>query len=143
MIAAGADTVRLTASVLDVQTGRSLGDIEVREDAQRMDRLADSLTIRILGELNQTRAIASVRQGSLGAASLPALKAFLQGEQFYRRSNWDSAVVSYRRATEADTMFAPAFRRLSNALAWTLGGGERHPAGLGPGRTTQIVRFSL
>ena len=107
IVGAGADTVRLTASVLDVGGGQSLGDIELRESAQRMDRLADSLTVRILGQLSQTRAIGSVRQGSFGATSLTALKAFLQGEQHYRRSNWDSATVYYRRAVEADSMFAP------------------------------------
>ena len=137
IIGAGADTIRLTASVLDVGTGRSLGDIELREHAQRMDRLADSLTIRILGQLTQTRAIASVRQSSLASATtLPALKAFLQGEQFYRRSNWDSAAVYYRRASEADTMFAPALRRLSNALAWNLSDG-------GEGAATAAYRYAL
>ena len=136
IIGAGADTIRLTASVLDVGTGRSLGDIEFREHAQRMDRLADSLTIRILGQLTQTRAIASVRQSSLASTTLPALKDYLQGEQFYRRSNWDSAAFYYRRASQADTMFAPALRRLSNALAWNLGGGEA-------GRATEAYRYAL
>jgi serine/threonine-protein kinase len=136
IVSAGADTVRLTASVLDVASGRALGDIELRESAQRMDRLADTLTVRILGELNQTRAIGSVRQGSFGATSLTALKAFLQGEQHYRRSDWDSAAVFYRRAIEADSMFAPALRRLSNALAWNLGNGE-------PGGATAAYRYAL
>ena len=129
IVSAGADTVRLSASVLDVANGRSLGDIELRESAQRMDRLADSLTVRILGQMSQTRAIASVRQGSFGATSLPALKAYLQGEQHYRRSDWDSAAVYYRQAIEADSMFAPALRRLSNALAWNLSDGEPGAAG--------------
>ena len=136
IISAGADTVRLTASVLDVGSGRALGDIELRESAQRMDRLADSLTVRILGQLSQTRAIGSVRQGSFGAMSLPALKAFLQGEQHYRRSDWDSATVYYRQAVDADSMFAPALRRLSNALAWNLGNGE-------PGAATTAYRWAL
>jgi serine/threonine-protein kinase len=130
MVSAGADTVRLTASVLDVSTGRSLGDIELRESSQRMDRLADSLTVRILAQMSQTRAIASVRQGSFGATSLPALKAYLQGEQHYRRSDWDSAATYYQQAIEADSMFAPALRRLSNALAWNLSDGEPGAAGV-------------
>ena len=136
IVGAGADTVRLTATVLDVAGGQSLGDIELRESTQRMDRLADSLTVRILRQLNQTRAIASVRTGSFGAASLPALKAFLQGEQHYRRSDWDSAATYYRRAIEADSMFAPALRRLSNALAWNLSNGE-------PGAATNAYHYAL
>jgi hypothetical protein len=117
IVGAGADSIRLTATVMGVSGSRTLGDIELRESAQRMDRLADSLTVRILGALNQTRAIASVRQASFVSTSLPALKAFLQGEQHYRRSDWDSAAVYYRRAVDEDSMFAPALRRLSNALA--------------------------
>jgi serine/threonine-protein kinase len=136
VVTAGADTVRLTATVLDVGNGRSLGDIELRESAQRMDRLADSLTVRILGQLNQTRAIASVKQGSFGGTSLTALKAFLQGEQHYRRSDWDSAAVYYKRATEADSMFAPAMRRLSNAMAWNLSNGE-------PGAAAAAYHYAL
>jgi serine/threonine-protein kinase len=128
IVGAGADTVRLTASVLDVGSGQTLGDIDLRDNSQRMDRLADSLTVRILGQLNQTRAIGSVRQGSFGTASLPVLKAFLQGEQHYRRSDWDSAAVYYRRAIEADSMFAPGLRRLSNALSWNPGTGEASSA---------------
>jgi serine/threonine-protein kinase len=130
IVSAGADTVRLSATVLDVANGRSLGDIELRESSQRMDRLADSLTVRILGQMSQTRAIASVRQGSFGSASLPVLKAYLQGEQHYRRSDWDSAATYYKQAVEADSMFAPALRRLSNALAWNLNNGEPGAAGV-------------
>ena len=136
IVTAGADTVRLTASVLDVGSGRSLGDIELRESAQRMDRLADSLTVRILGQLNQTRAIASVKQGTFGGTNLTSLKAFLQGEQHYRRSDWDSAVVYYRRSTDADSMFAPAMRRLSNAMAWNLANGE-------PGAASAAYHYAL
>ena len=136
LVSAGADSVRLTTTVMDVNGQRALGEIELRESAQRMDRLVDSLTVRILEELNQTRAIGSVREGSFGSTSLPALKAFLQGEQHYRRSDWDSAAVYYRRAVEADSMFASALRRLSNSLAWTLGNGE-------PGAATTAYQYAL
>ena len=45
---------------------------------------------------------------TLGSHSLPALKAFLQGEQFLRRSAWDSAVTSYQRAIALDSGFTLA-----------------------------------
>ena len=50
--------------------------------------------------------------------ALPALKAFLQGEQFYRQTNWDSAYVYYDRAIALDSSFAPALRRQSGVLGW-------------------------
>ena len=59
-----------------------------------------------------------MRLVGFGSTSLPALKAFLQGEQLLRRSAWDSALVYYQRAIELDSTFAPAFRRASLALGW-------------------------
>jgi hypothetical protein len=74
---------------------RPLAEIELRDAANRMDRLADSLTVRLLRELGRTRRIEVFRTTSLGSASLPALKAFLRGEQWFRRASWDSALASY------------------------------------------------
>jgi serine/threonine-protein kinase len=119
-VGAGADSVRATATLLDVATNESMGgDIEVRDLSTRLDRVADSLTILILQRFSHTRPIAAVRTASIGTSSLPAIKAFLQAEQFYRRSEWDSANAYYRVAIAADSMFAPALRHLSNALSWT------------------------
>jgi serine/threonine-protein kinase len=51
-------------------------------------------------------------------ASLPALRAFLEGEQKYRRSRFREAAADYTRAVEADSAFAMAFHRLSQAYGW-------------------------
>ena len=59
---------------------------------------------------------------SLGTSSLPALKAFLQGEQFLRRTEWDSALAFYQHAIAADSAFALPLRRASLALGWLRGG---------------------
>ncbi len=112
------DSVRLSATLLDVATGRALGDVEVRDQSASMDRLADSVTVALLGELGRTRAIGAVRLASLGSKSLPALKAFLQGEQYFRRTSWDSAMAYYRRAIGLDSTFALPYRRMSVALGW-------------------------
>ena len=118
LVAAGTDSVRLTATVYDVGAGRSLGEIERREATARMDRLADSLTVAVLRELGRTRAIGIVRTASLGSRSLPALKAFLQGEQFLRRSEWDSAVASHERAIALDSGFTLALSHAGLARGW-------------------------
>ncbi|HYU08827.1 MAG TPA: serine/threonine-protein kinase [Gemmatimonadales bacterium] len=117
LIAAG-DSVRLTATVLDVPGPTVLTEIELRERADRVDRLADSLTVRVLRELGRTRAIALVRSASLGSQSLPALKAFLQGEQFLRRSEWDSALVYHQRAIGLDSGFTLAWSHAGMAAGW-------------------------
>jgi len=114
-------TVSLRATVFDVARRRAEADIEVRGDTVAMGDLADSLGVRILQALGRTRPIGSVQRVSIGARSLPALKAFLYGEQFYRRGLWDSALVYYDKAIAQDSTFAIAYRRMDLALSW-------HPA---------------
>lgn len=118
LVGAGPDSVRLTATVLDVASGTPGGELELREASDRMDRLADSLAVRVLRELGRTRAIGLVRSASLGSRSLPALKAFLQGEQFLRRSQWDSAVAYHERAFGLDTGFTLAWSHAGQARGW-------------------------
>jgi serine/threonine-protein kinase len=121
VLRAGEDSVRVDARVVDAVTGSSLGDIRVSDRSERMDRLSDSLTVAILRQLNETRAIGAVRQATIGSTSLPAIKAYLQGAQFYRHSDWDSASTYFDRAIALDSNFAPARRQLMNALSWKLG----------------------
>jgi eukaryotic-like serine/threonine-protein kinase len=117
LLSAGPDSVRLTATVLDVR--RSEGrDIELRGGAGRLDRLADSLAVAVLRELGRTRAIGLVRSASLGSRSLPALKAFLQGEQFLRRSEWDSSLAYHQRAIALDSGFTLAWSHAGLAAGW-------------------------
>jgi tetratricopeptide (TPR) repeat protein len=118
LIGTGPDSARLTATAFDVVDQRSLADIELRDAANRVDRLADSFTVRLLRELGRARRIEVFRTGSLGSTSLPALKAFLQGEQWFRRASWDSALASYQRAIAMDSMFPLALRRASQVLGW-------------------------
>jgi tetratricopeptide (TPR) repeat protein len=118
LIGAGSDSVRLTATVLDVQGPTVLGEIELRERADRIDRLADSLAVRVLRELGRTRAIGLVRAAPLGSRSLPALKAFLQGEQFLRRSDWDSSLAYHQRAIALDSGFTLAWSHAGLAAGW-------------------------
>jgi serine/threonine-protein kinase len=115
------DTVSFRATVLDLSRKSVESDLEVKGDMADIGDLADSLGVRILQLLGRDRPIGAVRRVSIGSRSLPALKAFLNGEQFYRRGLWDSALVYYDRATTQDSTFALAFRRMAAVLGW-------HPA---------------
>jgi len=118
VLGAGPDSVRLRATLYDVGAHRPLDEWEATDETARVDRAADSLTLRVLQALNQSRAIGAVRLAPFGSTSLPALKAFLQGEQFFRRTDWDSALVYYDRAIGLDSSFAPALRRASTVYGW-------------------------
>jgi serine/threonine-protein kinase len=118
VVAAGRDSVRVTATLYDVGDTKSLAELEVRDVGERMDRIADSLTVALLRELGRSRPIGAVRLTSLGSTSLPALRAFLQGERWYRHTDWDSAIAYYERAIALDSNFTLALRRIATALGW-------------------------
>jgi serine/threonine-protein kinase len=119
LVQGGGDSVRLRATLLDVATGQSQGQVEVTGDTLGIDRVADSLAVSLLNALGRTRPIAAVRTAPFGGAPLPALKEFLQGERFYRRSLYDSALVHHARAVALDGTFALAYRRMALELGWS------------------------
>jgi serine/threonine-protein kinase len=128
LMGSGADSVRLRASLVDAGTGRTIGEVELRDAAIHMDGLLDSLSLRLLQELGRDRPVGAVRQGALGVRPLPALKAFLQGEQFYRRMLWDSAAVHYDHAIALDSEFALAHYRMAMTVAWSSSRSKRYRA---------------
>jgi tetratricopeptide (TPR) repeat protein len=118
LLSSGRDSVRARATLYDVRGGSPVEEWDLVEAADRVDRLGDSLTFRLLRGLGRTRPIGSVRLAGIGSSSLPAVKAFLQGEQYLRRSEWDSALGYYERAVRLDSTFPLALRRASIALGW-------------------------
>ena len=59
-------------------------------------------------------------EAALKTHSVPALRAFLEGEREIVGGWWDSASVSYGRAREADPAFWLAYAREQYALNWSL-----------------------
>jgi serine/threonine-protein kinase len=154
LLGAGRDSVRFRATLLDVARGRPVEEWELGDAAERIDRLTDSLTLRVLQGLGRTRPIGAVRLAGLGSTNLPAMKAFLHGEQFLRRSEWDSALGNYLRAIELDSAFPLALRRASSALGWSRTGFDslshafavragHHNRGLAPRDSLLVTADSL
>ncbi len=117
LLSAG-DSVRASVVLLDARSGRALAEIERRDVPARIDRLSDSLTIAVLREVGRLRRTDLARATSSPTASLPALKSYLQGEQFYRAAVWDSAQVHFERALALDSSFALAYHRLAAVRQW-------------------------
>ena len=141
----GADSVRLRAAVLETRNDRTLSEIDRTDQVDRIDRLADSLSVDVIRTLAPATPGIHIRLFSVGTRSLPALKLFLQGERFFRRLALDSAIASYDRAIALDTTFALALRRAGLARGWNLQLGEPYFAraglfnhGLGP-RDSMLV----
>ena len=116
LVPAVGDSVRAHFGLVDVATDSVLVDAEFLD--MDVTRLANKLSVTVLRALGTRHRIGAVRATSIGSTSAPALKAFLQGEQYYRRTSWDSAATSYARAIAIDTGFALALRRAGLVTAW-------------------------
>jgi serine/threonine-protein kinase len=110
------DSVRVHYGLVDATTDSVLVD----EDALvgNVEQAANVLTVNVLRELGTRHRIAAVRSTSIGSNSALALKAFLEGEQYYRKTSWDSAAAAYARAIAIDTGFSLALRRAGQVTAW-------------------------
>lgn len=118
--------MRLLADLYDVESGQSLGQGHVEGAADSIFGLVDRLSIEILGVLLQERAegLPEIRLASVTTASVPALKAFLEGEILLRQGDYANAVDAYQRALASDSTFALAAFHLSEAYGWTEGVGD-------------------
>jgi len=113
------DSARVAVTLLDVGSATVIAETEFRERTDRMDMLADTLAVRLLRELGGRRAMGALPLSSIGSRSPAAIRAFLTGEQHYRRSQWDSARVFYERAIALDSAFGLAYRRVGLVLGWS------------------------
>jgi class 3 adenylate cyclase/tetratricopeptide (TPR) repeat protein len=118
--ALGSD-VRLVADVYDLASGASLGQTQVQGAPDSVYSLVDRLSIGVLETVlaDKPEALPQVDLARVTTTSLPALKAYLEAEALYRRSDFDAAIPLFRQAVEADSTFALAQYRLSLAYGWT------------------------
>jgi len=117
LVRAGHDSLRLIMTMREVQTNGILSEISVTDLESRFDRLMDSVTLRLLLGLRRSRATGPMTSASIGSSSLPAIKAFLQGEESFRRLDLSNALAKYEEAVRLDSNFAPALRNLANTIS--------------------------
>lgn len=115
-----ASDVRLAARVYDARTSELRGSVRVDGPADSLVRLVDDLTVEILRQslVPVDGELPPVNLGRVTTSSLPALKAYLAGEERYRRGRYEEAVGHFQRAVERDSTFARALYRLSGAYGW-------------------------
>ncbi len=97
--------------------------------------LVDELAARLLSGLSGGPAARVRRIAAVTTSSLLALKAFLEGEELFRRAQFGAAVESFQRAVAEDTLFGLAYYRLSLAAEWNLQDGLARQA------AEQAVRY--
>jgi tetratricopeptide (TPR) repeat protein len=92
-------------------------------------QLVDQLSLDLVREIWRSKEpVPSLRVSGLTTGSLAAMREYLTGEQYYRRSAWDSAQAAFARAVEQDSTFALAHYRLAMALGWKGGYGTQRAA---------------
>ena len=123
-IVATGTQVRLSADLYG-QDGKNLARAQVDGSADSVLALVDSLSLRLVREIWQSNEpVPSVRVSGLTTGSLAAMREYLVGEQYYRRSTWDSAAAAFTRAIALDSTFALAHYRLATTVGWSGGLGQ-------------------
>lgn len=131
---------RLTGQLYTVDDGSLVADVRVDGSRDEMLSLVDGLSLEILQEIwRSDNPVPGFDVQAITTGSPQAIRAFLEGERFYRTSQWDSAVSAFERAIEQDSTFALAYYRLARSVTWT---GHPNAPEVARRATEQAVRFS-
>ena len=130
---------RLTLSAALYEVGKTpepLGEAEADGRAEEVFEVVDDLAAELLAGLGTGPAARARRIAAVTTNSLPALKAYLEGERAYRLGQYQDAAEDFERAVGLDTTYALAYYRLSILAEYvTL-------AGLAQQAAEQAVRFA-
>ena len=109
------DRIVITASLLGSTRGDSIARLSVEGPPDSLAWLVDRLAARLLAE---TSAEGAARSASLTSTSLPALRAYLDGQSRMRRVDVVGAAKDFERALDDDSTFALAALGLRMASSW-------------------------
>jgi serine/threonine-protein kinase len=116
------DTLTVTGSLIDASAVRKPATTSVRGSTSAIAALVDTMVGKLL-----VLGAGERRPDALASIPLPALQAFLEGQDAYRAGHYQAASDAFARALEIDSTFALAGVRLSLAAEWSFD--RRAPAG--------------
>ena len=118
-IVEGAGRVRIGATAYQRgRPARLLARVNVEGTTGQLFQLVDALAGRLLSGLNPGPYEQLTRVAATTTSSLPALKAYLEGERLFRSGAFHPAARAFQRAVDEDTTFALAYYWLSVASWW-------------------------
>ena len=113
--------LQINAAIYERNHGISLlGERTLEGNSSQVFGLVDDLATQLLKTLTGQSNTRVTRLAAVTTASLPALKAYLEGENALRMANYETAVEGFQRAVATDTQFALAYYRLSVAAEWLI-----------------------
>jgi serine/threonine protein kinase len=114
--------LRLSASLFDRNDEtHPLAEATVDGEPGDVTSLVDLLATRLAADRSAEGGARLTRTAAVTTSSIPALKAYMAGEQAYRAGQYVAATKAFQEAVAADTGFALAFHRLGMAqerMAW-------------------------
>ena len=104
----------LAAALYEGQGGlEPVGEASAEARAEDVFSAVDELAAQLLAELGTGPAARVRRIAAVTTSSLPALKAYLEGEEAFRLGQYQVALGHFQRAVALDTAYALAHYRLS------------------------------
>jgi eukaryotic-like serine/threonine-protein kinase len=112
--------LRIQARLYHEGTGAAepVAQASAEGDSAALFDLVDQLSAQLLVSGDRGQGARLAQTASLTTGSLPALKAYLDGERNLRAAQFDSAVARFQAAKDLDGSFALAHYRLAVAAAW-------------------------
>jgi eukaryotic-like serine/threonine-protein kinase len=95
-----------------------LARAQVTADPENINALTDSITWALLRQIWRTGGAPTPSLAAVTTRSVPALRAFLEGEREIVESRWQKGAEAYHRAMEADSTFWLAYWRYAYAKDW-------------------------
>ncbi|HET6616924.1 MAG TPA: tetratricopeptide repeat protein, partial [Gemmatimonadota bacterium] len=113
--------IRLSADIYNLESRVSLGEVQAEGLPDSISGVIDKLSIEILRTIlpSDTERLPSLRLAGITTTSVPALKAYLEGEALVRGGAYQEAVTAYERAIEGDSTFALAHLGLAESCGAT------------------------
>ena len=105
----------LTVSLLGVRGGEQIARVSVEGPPDSLASLVNQLATQLM---TQTSGEAAARMTNLSSTSLPALRAYLDGQARLRRGDAQTAARDFDRALREDSTFALAGLGLRLATGW-------------------------
>lgn len=111
-------TLRLSVTMRRARTGELRGNAAAEGPEDSLFSLADNLARQLLADEVKGFTGRLTRSAATNTQSLPAFKAYLEGERDFQAGRFPEAVDAYKHALAADSAFALAWYRLAVAADW-------------------------
>jgi len=113
------DRLRVEASLYDERRGTEpAAQSAVEGGATQIFGLVDELAAQLVAKRSEGPGARVTRIAAVTTTSLPALKAYLEGDRRFRAQQFAQALDAFQQAVTIDTLFALAYYRLSITAEW-------------------------